>query len=75
MTRGNSLLTSTRESETYGTIPKPRPEGAAFSVYDWRKDAIDSFHFALHMKALQIGAKRFSTVSEMYWVELNGSIP
>lgn len=75
MTRGNSRLTGTRESETYGTIPKPRPEGAAFSVYDWRKDAIDSFHFALHMKALAIGAKRPATVAEFYYCESHGVIP
>ena len=50
-------------------------EDAAFCVYDWRKDAIDSFHFALHMKALAIGAKRFRTIHEMHWIEQNGEIP
>lgn len=44
-------------------------------AYDWRQDAIDSYHLALHLKALAIGAKRFSTISEMYFQESHGVIP
>ena len=43
--------------------------------YEWRADAISSFHYALHMKALAIGAKRPSTVAEIYWAEMYGAIP
>ena len=43
--------------------------------YDWRKDALDSFHYALRMKALAIGSRRFETVFEMYYQEQHGCIP
>jgi len=43
--------------------------------YDWRKDAIDSYHLALHLKALALGAKRPSTVAELYIAEMHGAIP
>ena len=75
MTPGNSLLTGTPNQVTCENITKPRPTGAAFPVYDWRKDALDSFHLALHLKALAGGHKRFQTISELYWIEQNGSIP
>jgi hypothetical protein len=44
-------------------------------AYDWRKDAIDCFHLALHFKALALGHKRPATPAEQYWVESHGSIP
>lgn len=44
-------------------------------VYDWRQDALDCYHLALRMKALAIGARRFETISEMYWCERHGVIP
>ena len=75
MTLGNSLLTGTRKSTTSDKITNPRPNGAGFSVYDWRKDALDSFHLALRLKALAGGHTRFQTISELYWIEQNGSIP
>jgi hypothetical protein len=71
-------LTGTPNRGKCGRIPKSRKSSAAFCVsgaYDWRKDAIDSFHLALHFKALALGAKRFSTISEMYHQESHGVIP
>jgi hypothetical protein len=78
MTPEDKSLTGTGESDTYGTFTPPRPQGSAvlhFSTYDWRKDAIDSFHLALHFKALALGHKRPSTPAQQYWVEQHGSIP
>lgn len=43
--------------------------------YAWQDDAIASYSYALHMKALAIGSKRFKTISEMYWQERHGIIP
>jgi hypothetical protein len=53
-------------------------QDAAFCVsdaYDWRKDAQDSFHLALHLKALALGHKRPSTPAEFYYCEAHGAIP
>jgi hypothetical protein len=44
-------------------------------TYDWREDALDCYHLALHMLALKVGSKQFRTLPEMYWVERNGGIP
>lgn len=44
-------------------------------TYDWRIDAIACFYFALRMKALRIGSRRFETLPEMYWIEQHGGIP
>lgn len=78
MTLGNRGLTGTRICGKSNITPKSRKSSAAFCVsgaYDWRKDALDSFHLALHFKALAIGAKRFSNISEMYFQESHGVIP
>lgn len=44
-------------------------------AYDWRADAIASYASALRFKALAIGSRRFQTIPELYWQELNGAIP
>ena len=77
MTPGNRGLTGTHSRVIYGPITKPRAmRGFCVSgAYDWRKDAIDSFHLALHLKALALGHKRPATPAECYWVEQHGSIP
>ena len=38
-------------------------------------DAKACYEYALYMKALAIGSRRFQTVSEMYWQEMHGVIP
>lgn len=43
-------------------------------TYSWRADAIASFTYALRMKALAIGSRRFETLPEMYWQEAHGQI-
>ena len=44
-------------------------------TYDWQADALASWAFAIRMKALAIGSRRFQTLFEMYWQEANGVIP
>lgn len=44
-------------------------------MYDWRKDAIDSFTLALRFKALERGSVQFKTIAELYYVESKGLIP
>jgi hypothetical protein len=44
-------------------------------TYPWRQDAIDCYHLALRMIALRLGSRRFETLPELYFVELNGGIP
>lgn len=44
-------------------------------TYRWRTDAFDSYTYALRMKALAIGSRRFATLPEMYWQESHGQIP
>lgn len=44
-------------------------------MYNWQSDAIASYAYALHMKALAIGSKRFTTIPEMYWQEQHGVTP
>ncbi len=43
--------------------------------YDWKKDSLDSWLYALHMIRLQKGLRRFETLQEMYLVEAWGGIP
>ena len=42
--------------------------------YNWRLDAYGSYLFALRMKALALGSRRFETLPEMYWQEAHGQI-
>lgn len=44
-------------------------------TYDWERDAIDSYHYALRMMALSIGSRRFETLYELYYQEAHGVIP
>lgn len=44
-------------------------------TYDWRADALASWHFWCRMMALAIGARRFETLPEMYFQESRGAIP
>lgn len=43
--------------------------------FDWRADAIASFHLALRYMALACGSVQFATLPELYWVESRGGIP
>lgn len=43
--------------------------------YSWSDDGYRSWSFAISMKALEIGSRRFETLFEMYWVESLGGIP
>ncbi len=78
MTPGKRVLTGTSKSAYSITVTPPRPPGRGVSVsgaYDWRKDALDSFHLALHMKALALGHRRPRTPAEVYYCEAHGAIP
>lgn len=43
-------------------------------AYDWNEDAKACYEYALRMIALRLGARRFSTIPEMYWQEAHGVI-
>lgn len=43
--------------------------------YDWRADAIASWHLALRMMALACGSVQFKSLPELYWQESKGVIP
>lgn len=67
-----------RENFISGYIDTAAPEKRGVlrsGAYDWRRDAIDCYHLALHLKALALGAKRFQTIPEMYHQESHGVIP
>ena len=44
-------------------------------TYDWRIDALASWHFALRMKSLAVGSRRPATLFELYYCEGLGLIP
>lgn len=43
--------------------------------YNWRADALASFHLALRYMALAVGSRQFTTCAELYFVESRGGIP
>lgn len=43
--------------------------------YSWSLDGYRSWAFAISMKALEAGSRRFASLWEMYWVESQGGIP
>lgn len=44
-------------------------------TYDWRADALASWHLAIRMMALACGSMQFATLPELYWIESKGGIP
>lgn len=44
-------------------------------TYDWRSDALASWHLAIRYMALAVGSASFQTITEMYFVESRGGIP
>lgn len=44
-------------------------------TYDWRSDALASWHLAIRMMALACGSVQFKTCAELYFVESRGGIP
>lgn len=44
-------------------------------TYDWRLDALRSYHLAMRLKAIAIGSMRPTTPAELYWAEMHGVIP
>ena len=43
-------------------------------TYDWQADFGASYTYAVRMKALAGGFRRFETLPEMYWQESHGVI-
>lgn len=44
-------------------------------TYDWERDSKDCWALAVRLISLRLGAARFKTISEMYWIEQHGGIP
>lgn len=44
-------------------------------TYNWRADALASYHLAYRLKAIAKGTVRPATPAEMYWAESHGAIP